>query len=179
MDKREYNMKPQTSHACIETYSSLVGPISVACTDKHVISICIGDESKTNIINEVEQLGFEADHQANTLTHKMMKELQEYFNGKRKRFTLKPQMFGTPFQVIVWEALQEVPFGQILSYGELATKIGKPKAARAVGNAMGKNRIPILIPCHRVVANGGKLGGFGCGLPVKRKLLEIEHIELD
>ncbi len=172
-------MKTLTSHACIETYSSSVGPISVACTDKHVISICIGDESQTKIINDVEQLGFHATLQANPLTHKMIGELQDYFNGKRKRFTIKPLMFGTPFQVTVWEALQEVPFGQILSYGELATKIGKPKAARAVGSAMGKNRIPILIPCHRVIANGGKLGGFGCGLPVKRKLLEIEHIELD
>ena len=83
---------------------------------------------------------------------------------------------GTAFQTSVWSALQEVPYGQAVSYGDLAEQIGKPKAARAIGGAVGKNPIPIIIPCHRVLAAGGKLGGFTGGTDIKKWFLAIEGI---
>ncbi len=101
-------------------------------------------------------------------------QLREYFAGKRTEFHLPLAVEGTPFQRTVWRALQEIPYGETISYGELAKRVGNPKASRAAGSANGKNRIPIVIPCHRVIAAGGKLGGFGGGLPVKQALLKLE-----
>jgi methylated-DNA-[protein]-cysteine S-methyltransferase len=101
-------------------------------------------------------------------------QLREYFAGRRTEFDLPLAVEGTPFQRTVWRALQEIPYGETISYGELARRVGNPKASRAAGSANGKNRIPIVIPCHRVIAAGGKLGGFGGGLPVKQALLELE-----
>jgi methylated-DNA-[protein]-cysteine S-methyltransferase len=101
-------------------------------------------------------------------------QLREYFAGQRIEFDLPLALDGTPFQRVVWRTLQEVPYGETVSYGELARRVGKPNAARAVGSANGANRIPIVIPCHRVIAAGGKLGGFGGGLPTKEALLALE-----
>jgi methylated-DNA-[protein]-cysteine S-methyltransferase len=101
-------------------------------------------------------------------------QLREYFAGRRTDFDLPLVVEGTAFQRSVWRALQEIPYGETISYGELARRVGNPKASRAAGSANGKNRIPIVIPCHRVIAAGGKLGGFGGGLPVKQALLALE-----
>jgi len=101
-------------------------------------------------------------------------QLREYFAGKRREFDVPLAVQGTAFQRSVWRALQEIPYGETISYGELAKRVGNPKASRAAGSANGANRIPIVIPCHRVIAAGGKLGGFGGGLPVKEKLLALE-----
>ena len=103
-------------------------------------------------------------------------QLREYFAGRRTDFDLPLALEGTPFQRSVWRALQEIPYGETISYGELARRVGNPKASRAVGSANGANRIPIVIPCHRVIASGGKLGGFGGGLPVKERLLALESV---
>jgi methylated-DNA-[protein]-cysteine S-methyltransferase len=101
-------------------------------------------------------------------------QLREYFAGRRVEFDLPLAPQGTQFQLAVWRELQRIPYGQTVSYGELARRIGNPKASRAVGSANGANQIPIVIPCHRVIAAGGKLGGFGGGLPVKEALLALE-----
>jgi len=101
-------------------------------------------------------------------------QLREYFSGDRTEFDLPLALDGTPFQRAVWRKLMEIPYGETISYGELARRVGNPKASRAVGSANGANRIPIVIPCHRVIASGGKLGGFGGGLPVKEALLALE-----
>jgi methylated-DNA-[protein]-cysteine S-methyltransferase len=101
-------------------------------------------------------------------------QLREYFAGRRVEFDLPLAPQGTQFQLAVWRELQRIPYGQTISYGELARRIGNPKASRAVGTANGANQIPIVIPCHRVIAAGGKLGGFGGGLPVKEALLALE-----
>jgi methylated-DNA-[protein]-cysteine S-methyltransferase len=103
-----------------------------------------------------------------------VKQLREYFAGRRTQFDLPLAPEGTPFQQSVWRCLQEIPYGETISYAELARRVGNPKAARAVGSANGKNRIAIIIPCHRVIAADGTLGGFGGGLPAKLKLLELE-----
>jgi methylated-DNA-[protein]-cysteine S-methyltransferase len=103
-----------------------------------------------------------------------VRQLREYFAGRRTEFDLPLAPEGTAFQRKVWRKLQEIPYGETISYGELARRVGNPKASRAVGSANGKNQIPIVIPCHRVIAGDGGLGGFGGGLPVKEKLLKLE-----
>ena len=103
-----------------------------------------------------------------------VRQLREYFAGKRRDFDLPLAPEGTDFQRKVWRKLQEIPYGETISYGELAKRVGNPKASRAVGSANGKNRIPIVIPCHRVIAGDGGLGGFGGGLTTKEKLLALE-----
>jgi methylated-DNA-[protein]-cysteine S-methyltransferase len=103
-----------------------------------------------------------------------VRQLREYFAGERTEFDLPLAPQGTKFQRSVWQRLREIPYGETISYGELARRVGNPKASRAVGSANGKNPIPIVIPCHRVIASDGGLGGFGGGLSVKEALLALE-----
>jgi len=113
------------------------------------------------------------------LLEETLRQLREYFSGKRQVFDLPLDPEGTVFRRKVWRTLKErIPFGQCVSYGELARMAGVPKAARAVGSAMHNNPIPVIIPCHRVLAAGEKIGGFGGGLPLKRKMLELEGVRL-
>jgi methylated-DNA-[protein]-cysteine S-methyltransferase len=101
-------------------------------------------------------------------------QLAEYFAGDRKDFDLQLQLSGTEFQVQVLEELQRIPYGETTSYGDIATRIGRPKAVRAVGAANGRNPLPIVIPCHRVIGSSGDLTGFGGGLDLKEALLRLE-----
>ena len=103
------------------------------------------------------------------------RQLAEYFAGGRREFDLPLAPEGTPFQQEVWQALQQIPYGHTVSYGELAAMVGRPNAMRAVGGANGANRMPIVIPCHRVIAAAGGLGGFGGGLDRKVLLLALER----
>ncbi len=105
---------------------------------------------------------------------RVRRALERYFAGERLDFDLDVAPAGTPFQRRVWRALQEIPYGRTLSYGELARRIGAPRAVRAVGRANGSNPIPIVIPCHRVIGADGTLTGYGGGLEKKRALLELE-----
>jgi len=101
-------------------------------------------------------------------------EMEEYFRGARREFTVPLHVPGTPFQERVWSALRRIPFGTTTSYARLAESIGKPNAVRAVARANGDNRIAIIIPCHRVIGSNGELVGYGGGLWRKKKLLELE-----
>lgn len=101
-------------------------------------------------------------------------ELEEYFAGERREFTSALEPAGTPFQQRVWRALREIPYGTTISYGELARRIGQPRAARAVGLANGRNPIAIIVPCHRVIGANGTLTGYGGGVERKRFLLALE-----
>lgn len=101
-------------------------------------------------------------------------QLDEYFQGKRTTFSLPFKLTGTPFQLAVWKELQNIPYGQTTSYKEIAQKINKPKAYRAVGMANNKNPLPIIIPCHRVIGSNEKLIGYAGGLKLKNYLLELE-----
>ena len=101
-------------------------------------------------------------------------QLDEYFAGERKVFDIKLAPKGTPFQQSVLAALQDIPYGETRSYGEIAVAIGNPKSVRAVGSANGNNPIALIIPCHRVIGSNGSLTGFGGGLETKRFLLEFE-----
>ena len=104
-----------------------------------------------------------------------VRQLREYFAGERVGFDLPMAPRGTEFQRSVWRQLLGIPYGETISYGELARRVGNPKASRAVGSANGKNPLPIVIPCHRVIAGDGTLGGFGGGLPTKKILLALEQ----
>ncbi|HSW50976.1 MAG TPA: methylated-DNA--[protein]-cysteine S-methyltransferase [Bryobacteraceae bacterium] len=102
------------------------------------------------------------------------RQLEAYFAGSRKVFDLPLDLRGTAFQRSVWRELLGIPFGQTRTYAEVARAIGSPRAVRAVGAANGANPVPIIVPCHRVVASGGGLGGYGGGVQLKRRLLELE-----
>lgn len=101
-------------------------------------------------------------------------ELIRYFEGELKNFSVKCHITGTAFQTKVLNELKTISYGKTMSYSDVADRIGHPKAYRAVGSANGKNRLPIIFPCHRVISNNGELGGFSGGLSIKRKLLELE-----
>lgn len=108
----------------------------------------------------------------------VVRQLGAYFDGKLKDFDLPLILDGTAFQLLVWNNLRKIPYGETISYGQLAKRIGSPDAARAVGLANGSNPIPIIIPCHRVIGSNGDLTGFGGGLPLKKKLLALESRQL-
>ena len=105
---------------------------------------------------------------------KVRKQLNEYFGGERREFDVPLSLKGTDFQLSVWHALQGIPYGTTVSYGEVARRIENPRAVRAVGAANGRNPIPIIVPCHRVVGSHGDLTGFGGGLDTKEALLRLE-----
>lgn len=105
---------------------------------------------------------------------KAFKEIDEFLEGKRKKFTFKIDPIGTEFQKSVWNALLDIPYGEVKSYKDIAIAIGNPKACRAVGMANNKNPIPIVIPCHRVIGSNGKLTGYAYGLVLKAHLLNLE-----
>jgi methylated-DNA-[protein]-cysteine S-methyltransferase len=105
----------------------------------------------------------------------VVSQLGEYFDGRRRQFDLPLAPAGTPFQQRVWSALLDIPYGDTISYGELASRIGRKSASRAVGLANGSNPLPIVIPCHRVIGANGKLTGYGGGLAIKERLLAHER----
>jgi O-6-methylguanine DNA methyltransferase len=105
-------------------------------------------------------------------------QLQQYFSGIRKRFSLPIKLYGTPFQMKVWRALMEIPYGVTLSYKEINTMIGADRAYRAVGTANNRNPLPIIVPCHRVIGADGSMVGYGGGLDIKRTLLALEQRNL-
>lgn len=109
------------------------------------------------------------------LLGEVAEQLEEYFAGERTVFDVRLALRGTPFQQTVWAALCDIPYGEHISYGELARRVGNPAAARAVGLANGRNPVGIVVPCHRVVGTGGALTGYGGGLDRKRYLLDLEQ----
>lgn len=111
---------------------------------------------------------------------KAKRQFAEYFTGRRREFDLPlDALQGTPFQIEVWKACREIPYGRVSSYGALARRIGRPGAARAVGQALGANPLPLLIPCHRVLTAQGQLGGFSGGVQWKKRLLRLENAAPD
>ncbi len=127
--------------------------------------------------NAILRLGFGAGDadKPNGIILDAVQQLNEYFDGRRKGFDLPLAPEGTDFQHRVWAALQDIPYGQTRTYGELAAAIGNPKACRAVGMANNRNPIPVIIPCHRVIGADGTLTGYAGGLAAKEILLGIEH----
>lgn len=133
---------------------------------------CLAKESDGKI-SEVNFCRRKSTKIISSLEKECESQIEEYISRKRKSFSLPLQMSGTEFQKKIWKEMIKIPYGKTISYKELAQKIGKPKAYRAVANACGANKIPIIIPCHRVVASKG-LGGYSSGIKIKQKLLQIE-----
>ncbi|MFK8049172.1 MAG: methylated-DNA--[protein]-cysteine S-methyltransferase [Halioglobus sp.] len=135
--------------------------------------------SKEEMLSKVE---FEGRHQiqsdevfcSDSALQRASKQLQEYFAGQRETFDLGLNPQGTDFQQQVWSSLREIPFGELRSYSDIARGINRPKAVRAVGAANGRNPIPIIVPCHRVIGSNGSLTGFAGGLEMKEQLLKLE-----
>ncbi len=142
------------------------------------IGIAEDGKSITNLYFDSNTIPEGFDLKETLLLKEAAKQLSEYFSGKRKTFELPLAPSGTEFQKKVWDTLKQIPYGETMSYGEVAKKIGNDKACRAVGMANNKNPIPIIIPCHRVIGSNGKLVGYGGGLDIKKKLLELEQISL-
>ena len=160
----------------ITHFDSPVGPM-VACATN--LGICLVDYMDRDILeNEFEFLEKEFDTKILSGSNKhlatLQKELKEYFIGNRSSFSVPLHASGTDFQMSVWNALQSIPYGNTRSYKQQAESIGNVKAVRAVASTNGKNRINILIPCHRVIGSNGKLVGYGGGLERKQWLLDLE-----
>lgn len=153
---------------------SPVGKIGVVFTDKEVLRIGLFVKER-NFLKMVEkEFGCMVKIKRNSLFKDFSQEIKEYFEGKRKRFDIPVAIDSTDFQVKVWLCAMKIPYGKTITYGELAKKIKRPKTARAVGGAMKKNPIPLLIPCHRVIGVGGKLVGFQPSIKIKKFLLSLE-----
>jgi len=147
---------------------SPVGTLLIACDDEAIRRIDFPRNGKP----AQPESGWSQSNSG--LLQEAAEQLREYFSGRRTVFTVPLQPEGTEFQRMVWRHLRNIPYGQTISYGELAKWLGNPKASRAVGAANGCNPIPIMIPCHRVIGSDGKLTGFGGGLPTKKALLTLE-----
>jgi AraC family transcriptional regulator of adaptative response/methylated-DNA-[protein]-cysteine methyltransferase len=130
---------------------------------------------ETNLKTIRRQLGCALVPGEHGLLDQLRKELEEYFAAQRRNFDVRLAPQGTPFQEKVWRELRRIPYGETISYDELAGRIGQPTAHRAVARANGQNRICILIPCHRVIGKDGRLSGYGGGVWRKRLLLELER----
>lgn len=141
-----------------------IGNIAAIEEDEKIIAIEIDKEIEEDMVQKETPLLKETE-----------KQLLEYLEGKRKTFTVPLNPKGTKFMKEVWTALQEIPYGEVRTYGQIAQKVGKPKAARAVGMANHKNPIPIIIPCHRVIGSNGKLVGYALGMEMKEFLLNLER----
>ena len=124
---------------------------------------------------DIEEMAKNSIQKETSLIKNTKQQLDEYFAGKRKKFDIPIKFNGTDFQVKVWEELLKIPYGETCSYLDIAKRIGNPKASRAVGMANNKNKIIIIVPCHRVIGSNKKLVGYACGLDVKEKLLELER----
>lgn len=133
------------------------------------------DKTKKDVFSRINsKYGFIIRDESNSILENLEKELMEYFSGLRKSFTIPLKTFGSNFDLKVWNSLLEIPYGELVSYKDIARNIGNEKAFRAVGNSNNRNNIPILIPCHRVVLNNGGLGGYALGLDKKKLLIELE-----
>jgi methylated-DNA-[protein]-cysteine S-methyltransferase len=151
--------------------SSPVGMLKLVASDEALVAVLWENERPGRV-----RLGGMEHSSHHAVLGQAERELSEYFSGKRTRFDVPLKPIGTPFQLKVWDALRQIPFGVTQSYGELASVIGRPKASRAVGAANGRNPLSIIVPCHRVIGKDGTLTGFAGGLSGKKKLLEIEGL---
>ena len=127
---------------------------------------------------DIEEMAKNSIQKETSLIKNTKQQLDEYFAGKRKKFDIPIKLEGTDFQIKVWKELLKIPYGETCSYLDIAKRIGNPKASRAVGMANNKNKIIIIVPCHRVIGSNKKLVGYACGLDVKEKLLELEKNNL-
>lgn len=145
-------------------YQTEIGTLGIAENGSEITHLTFG----------LHKIPLEAEEIETEIIRRCFQEVREYLQGRRKNFTVKLKPQGTEFQMKVWNALKEIPYGETRTYKQIAIAIGNPKASRAVGMANNRNPIGIIVPCHRVIGTDGKLVGYAGGLDVKEKLLEIE-----
>ncbi|MGH7584354.1 MAG: bifunctional transcriptional activator/DNA repair enzyme AdaA [Gemmatimonadales bacterium] len=162
------------------TWESPLGTMVGAAVDAGVVLLEFGDIARLKRQAPLLRRWFHGPVLADRHPHliRLFVELEEYFAGTRRAFTVPLVIRGSSFELAVWRELQRIPWGETRSYADVARAIGNPKAVRAVGSANGRNRLPIIIPCHRVVNTGGKLGGYGGGLWRKLRLLQLEGVAI-
>jgi methylated-DNA-[protein]-cysteine S-methyltransferase len=163
--------KTVTGDLAAKSIKTPIGDLQVAASEEGLVAVVFPVETKRSYGDA------RGGVPARMHLDRAVQALHDYFAGKRKDFrdlTLAPS--GTPFQLSVWEALLKIPFGTTRSYGDIAREIDNPKGVRAVGLANGRNPIPVIVPCHRVIGTNGTLTGFGGGLPVKKWLLAHEGV---
>ena len=151
------------SESTFFTYNTPVGRVTIASNGCAITAIAIGE------------VGLQGARKPSPLTNDAANQLQEYLAGRRRYFDLPLDPAGSPFQKKVWREMLDIPYGSTKTYGEIACAVGSPRGARAVGMAANRNPIAIVIPCHRVLASDGKLGGYAYGVEVKRFLLDLER----
>lgn len=149
---------------CAAVMESPIGPLTLVEENGALTELRFGEHAEDTVLCKT------------PLLQQAMQELNEYFSGRRKNFTVPLRPAGTPFQQRCWAALLQIPYGQTRTYGQQAVMIGQPKASRAVGMGNHCNPLPVLIPCHRVVGANGKLTGYAGGLHIKEILLQIERM---
>ena len=183
--KRVLRVNADLRYHCLvtELYSrnidTPIGRIVVAATPAGVCRVCFASERPENwylwFDRYFSTLPLEQRH---PVVDRAVSEIEEYFARHRQSFDVPLDLRGTEFQLRVWTELVNVPFGATTSYGELARRVGKPGGARAIGNALGRNPVPIIVPCHRVIGHDQALVGFGGGLSLKEQLLELEQARI-
>ncbi len=177
--ERTIDAKPSLSYG---RFDSPIGPMYLAVDGKKVIALSFTTKSEDEFFMEVSRLTTRPLRQSDAYVRALVAELREYFSGKRRKFTFTGGLSGyTDFQREVLNAAACIPYGKVRSYKWLAERVNRPHAARAVGQVMARNPVPIIIPCHRVIGSSGQLCGFAGGLralDLKRKLLAIEGIRL-
>jgi methylated-DNA-[protein]-cysteine S-methyltransferase len=163
---------------CYTVFNSPIGRIGIAASEKGICQVAFNASEQTFRSRLQKSRGEEAERQPKRF-QRVITELKRYLNGKPVRFHARLD-FGhaTDFQKRVWLATLKIPRGRTKTYSAIARAIGKPKAFRAVGQALGKNPIPIIVPCHRVIGKSGRLVGFGGGIQLKKRLLELEGVKL-
>jgi len=169
----------------IVRFRTALGPMTVAATSRGVVASSLPGGSGARVRDYVRRrlpratlleasLDGAGAHAAAAVSARAARAARDYLAGQRRSLDLPLDLRGTPFQQQVWSELRRVPFGRTISYAELARRAGWPGAARACGSANGANPAPLFVPCHRTIASDGTLGGFGGGLPLKRRLLRLE-----
>lgn len=168
--RREAVTMPEVTTAIV--LPSVIGDVVVEGDEARITRVWLPDSAPIEVLDRATA----PDHATPAALGRAASQLEEYFAGTRRAFDLPLALGGTSFQRSVWLALARIDYGSTWTYGELAAAVGHPAAYRAVGQANGSNPIPIILPCHRVVASGGRLGGYGGGLPMKRALLTLEGV---
>jgi methylated-DNA-[protein]-cysteine S-methyltransferase len=149
-------------------FDSPVGPLAIAVSDRGLVLL---EFDRGNFPPKKLQADWMASSRK---TDPYVQELNEYFLGERREFSFALDLRGTPFQLECWRALLEIPYGETRTYADIARAVGRPQGFRAVGLANNRNPVAIVVPCHRVIASDGSLCGYGGGLDIKRKLLDLE-----
>lgn len=179
----------KTNHASVRLHSTgswravrtRFGTFHVACLDGAIVHTALPNVDRETFLADVRRHFADAqfvERQAEPLLERAAAQLVEWADGKRTRFDVPVALNGTPFQQKVWGVLSNIPYGEVRSYAEVAQAIGKPGASRAVGQANHRNPVAPFVPCHRVVAANGTLGGYGGGLALKQRMLDLEGVRI-